>query len=105
MKSSTKIFGGAALAALSGYYIMSSGASDDSETVTMQEDGVTEDKGLIVDTRTVDWQAVLKRAVDKKTSLLTITKKDDVQRDRELTQAVLGVSASDTRVRVTYHVE
>ena len=105
MKSGTKILGSAALAALSGYYIMSSGASDDSETVTMQEDGVTEDKGVIVDTRTVDWQAVLKRAVEKKTSLLTMTKKDDLERDRDFTKAVFGVPASNTRVRVTYHVE
>ena len=105
MKTRTKLFAGAALAVLGWAYIMSSGAPDGTETVTMQEDGVTEDNGLIVDTRTVDWQAVLKRAVEKQTSLLTITKRDDVQRDRELTQAVFGVSASDTRVRVSYQVD
>ena len=101
MKTKNVIFGGMVLAVLAGAYFMSPG----SETVTMQEDGVTEDMGLIVDTRTVDWQAVLKRAVEKKTSLLTITKRDDLQRDRELTQAVFGVSASDIRVRVSYQVE
>ena len=105
MKTRMKLFAGAALAVLGVTYIMSLDASDESETVTMQEDGATEDNGLIVDTRTVDWQAVLKRAVEKKTSLLTITKRDDVQRDRELTQAVFGVSASDTRVRVSYQVD
>ena len=105
MKTRMKLFAGAALAVLGVTYIMSLDASDESETVTMQEDGATEDNGLIVDTRTVDWQAVLKRAVEKQTSLLTITKRDDVQRDRELTQAVFGVSASDTRVRVSYQVE
>ena len=104
MKTKNVIFGGTVLAVLAGAYVMS-GAPDGSETVTMQEDGVTEEDGLIVDTKTVDWQAVLNRAVEKNTSLLTITKRDDVQRDRELTQAVFGVSASDTRVRVSYQVE
>ena len=102
MKTKTKLFGGTVLAVLAGAYIMSSG---EPETVTMQEDGVTEDNGFIVDTKTVDWKAVLKRAVEKKTSLLTMTKRDDIQRDRELTTEVLGLSASDTRVRVTYQVE
>ena len=105
MKTKNVIFGGTVLAVLAGAYVISSGAPDGTETVTMQEDGVTEEDGLIVDTKTVDWQAVLNRAVEKKTSLLTITKRDDVQRDRELTQAVFGVSASDTRVRVSYQVE
>lgn len=105
MKTKNVIFGGAVLTVLAGAYVISSGAPDGSETVTMKEDGVTEKDGLIVDTKTFDWQAVLKRALEKKTSLLTITKTDDVQRDRQITQAVLGVDASDTRVRVTYHVE
>ena len=105
MKTKNVIFGGTVLAVLAAAYVISSGAPDGSETVTMQEDGVTEEDGLIVETSTVDWQAVLKRAVEKKTRLLTITKKEDVQRDRQITQAVLGVDASDTRVRVTYHVE
>ena len=104
MKTKNVIFGCTVLAVLAGAYVMS-GAPDGSETVTMQEDGVTEEDGLIVNTKTVDWQAVLKRAVETKTSLLTITKRDDVQRDRELSQAVFGVSASDTRVRVSYQVE
>ena len=105
MKSSTKVLGGAALAVLGGYYIMSSGASDDSETATLQQDGITEKKGIFTQERTVDWQVVLKSAVEKKTSLLTITKKYDIQRDRELTQSIFKVAASDTRIRVKYHVE
>jgi hypothetical protein len=105
MKTSTKLLGGASLALLGGYYIMTSGASDDSDTVTMQPDGVTETKGIVSNVRTVDWQVVLKGAVERKTSLLTMTKKYDIQRDRELTQSILNVAASDTRVRVKYHVE
>ena len=105
MKMKTKIFGGTVLVVLAGAYIMSSGEPDGTETVTMQEDGVTEDNGFIVDTKIVDWQAVLKRAVEKKTSLLTLIKRDDVQRDRELNTALFGLSASDMRVRVSYRVE
>ena len=71
----------------------------------MQQDGITEKKGIITQERTVDWQVVLKSAVEKKTSLLTITKKYDIQRDRELTQSIFTVAASDTRIRVKYHVE
>ena len=105
MKTSTKIFGGASLALLGGYYIMTSGASDDSDTVTMRPDGITETKGVVSKVRTVDWQVVLKSAVERKTSLLTMTKKYDIQRDRELTQSIFTVAASDTRIRVKYHVE
>ncbi len=105
MKLSTKLFGGTALALLGGYYALSTGSSDDSETVTMEEDGVTVEKGMLSQKRTVDWEVVLRKAVERKTSLLTLTKKYDKQRDREITQSVLGVSASDIRVRVNYHVE
>lgn len=105
MKTSTKLLGGASLALMATYYITSIYAPDDSDTVTMQPDGVTETKGKLTQTRTVDWQVVLKRAVEKKTSLLTMTKKYDIQRDRELTQSIFKVEASNTRVRVKYHVE
>jgi hypothetical protein len=105
MNRSTMILGGASLALLGGYYIMTSGSSDDSDTVTMQRDGVNETKGIVSKVRTVDWQVVLKSAVERKTSVLTLTKKYDIQRDREITQSIFTVEASDTRVRVKYHVE
>lgn len=105
MKTSTKLFGGASLALLGTYYIVTNNVSEDADVPTMQQEGVTETKGIVTSARSVDWQVVLKRAVEKKTSLLTITKIYDIQRDRELTQSVFGVAASDTRVRVKYHVE
>ena len=104
MKTSTKLLGGASLALLGTYYIMNNG-SGDADVPTMQQEGVTETKGIATSTRTVDWQVVLKSAVEKKTSLLTMTKKYDIQRDRELTQSIFKIEASNTRVRVKYHVE
>ena len=105
MRTSTKLLGGASLALLAAYYITSMGTADESDTATMQPDGVTETNGAVTQTRTTDWQVVLKRAVEKKTSLLTLTKKYDIQRDRELTQSIFKIEASNTRVRVKYHVE
>ena len=105
MKTSTKLLGGASLALLATYYVTSIRVPDDSDTATMQPDGVTETKGAVMQTRTTDWQVVLKRAVEKKTSLLTMTKKYDIQRDRELTQSIFKIEASNTRIRVKYHVE
>ena len=105
MKTSTKLLGGASLGLVAAYYITSMGAPNESDTATMQPDGFTEKKGVVTQTRTVDWQIVLKSAVEKKTSLLTLTKKYDIQRDRELTQSIFKVEASNTRIRVKYHVE
>ncbi len=96
---------GSSVAAFSTYYIVWSSAADNADTATMQPDGVTEQKGLVTQRRMVDWQVVLKSAVEKKTSLLTMTKKYEIQRDRELTQSIFKIEASNPRVRVKYHVE
>ncbi|WP_411290675.1 hypothetical protein [Sphingorhabdus sp.] len=102
---SLTIVGGASLASLGTYYIMTKYASGDAAAPTMQQEGVTETKGYVTSTRSVNWQVLLKRAVEKKTSLLTLTKKYDIQSDRELTQSIFKIEASNTRVRVNYHVE
>lgn len=74
---------------------------------TMQPDGEAVDKGIIVQTRTIDYESIIKKAFAENASFLTLTWKRDVIRDQYLEQSInyTPFPASRARVRVKYHAE
>ena len=74
---------------------------------TLQPTGESDDHGLIVRTKTIDYQAIIKEAVATKAAFLTLTLSDDLIRHQHLSKSIefTPFPASTAEVRVKYHVE
>ncbi len=74
---------------------------------TRQPTGETDDGGVIVRKRTVDYQSIIKEAVSERAAFLTLTQSDDIIRDQHISKSIryTPFPASTALVRVKYHVE
>lgn len=69
--------------------------------------GEATDDGWIVDKKTIDYEAIVRSALENEASFLTLTVKRDMVRDQSLEASIdyTPFPASRARVRVKYHVE
>jgi len=106
MKRGTLLAAVSALAlAKGGYYYFSHG--DQSLAPTMNQTGEATDRGIIVERKTVDYEAIIKTALTEQASFLTATLKRDVAHIQHLETSIRYTPFPSSRatVRVKYHVE
>ncbi len=74
---------------------------------TMTREGETVQIGLVVKRRTVDYETVIREALEERLSLITVTLKGDRLRDQHIAKSIryTPLPTSRARVRVKYHVE
>ena len=74
--------------------------------ITTEKAGESIDDGVIVARKKVDFQAVIREAVEQRASFLTMTLSRDIVRDQHLETAIkyTPFPASTALVRVKYHV-
>ena len=94
-----------ALAAGSFYYLRRDPA--DSLPPVMTREGESDDGGVIVRRRTIDYETVVRSALTQKASLITLTLAGDLIRDQNLETSIrfTPFPSSTARVRVKYHAE
>jgi len=94
-----------ALAAASLYYLRREAGDD--LPLRMNPAGEATNDGWVVRQRTVDYEAVVRSALEERASLIVLTLKGDVIRDQRLESSIhyTPLPVSTARVRVKYHVE
>jgi hypothetical protein len=108
MRTATSLTTVSAIAlAAGGYYYYLTQTGDVTSPPSMETDGETIDRGVLVERKTVDYEAIIKKALIQEASFLTLTLARDVVRDQHLETSIryTPFPASTARVRVKYHVE
>lgn len=65
----------------------------------------TAETSSIVKIKEVDYVSILNSALSQKSRFIALTESQNANRDREIEATVLGIPASNAKVRVNYHVE
>ncbi|MEA1071774.1 hypothetical protein [Sphingomonas sp. LY160] len=96
------IVGGIGLGALNFFEFVEFSSPPTTEPI-----GSAVDDGLIIKKETTDWEAILRSTIQKESSFLTLTVKEDRMRDQLLEKSIkyTPFPSSRARVRVNYHVE
>ena len=105
MRARTLLATVSAIALIAGAYVYTRTAVSDPPT--MEKTGETDDGGVMVRRKTIDWQVIVREAMAAKAAFLTMTLSRDIVRDQDLRTSIRYTPFPDStaRIRVKYHVE